>query len=184
MTQTGWSGYELAPIDRLMNRRFVLLVWSVVAAASIVSLWLVYGQSPLELIRDPKALRAWIFLAGLSASLFAIAGWWTVFTWRRIWRRGRSDKERIIYNYGVRGVGVFGSVGMTLFITWLGWTVESADSQRLLGPLTTGGFLAGIFFGFPFSLQMGYFVGVFVAASLGTQADSRVDRGEPPRISE
>jgi hypothetical protein len=183
MTQTGWSGYELAPIDRLMNRRLAASVWAVVGAVSSVALWLIYARSPLELIRDPKAFRAWVPLVGFCASVFAIGGWWTVFTWRRIWRRGRSDRERVLYNYGVRGFGVFGSVGITLFITWLGWTADSADSHKFLGPLTTGGFLAGIFFGIPLSLQMGYFWGVLFAAFLGAESDSRAEQGEPPKIS-
>ena len=178
-----WEGYRLAFVDRLMNRPLAGLAAGIIAAASGVALWLLYGPSPLKLLSDFKAFRAWILLAGSSALILAVGGWWTVFTWRRIWRRGRSERERILYDYGVRGFGVFGSVGILFLTTWLGWTVDAAESRGLFGPLMTGGLLLGVFVGVPLSLQMGYFWGVLFAALVGPASDRRTDRGEPPRVT-
>jgi len=178
-----WDGYQLAFIDRLMNRPLAGLVVALSAAASGVAFWLLYIPAPLRLFSDFQAFRAFVILAGSCALTLAVGGWWTVFTWRRIWRRGRSDRERILYDYGVRGVGVFGSVGMLLWVTWLGWTADSAESRGLFGPLMTGGFLLGVFVGVPFSLQMGYFWGVLFATLVGPPADPRAERGEPPKVT-
>jgi len=182
MTRTGWSGYRLEFVDRLMNRPLAAITWPVVAGVSSVAFWVVYGPSPMALIRDLKAFRAWVFLVGFCTSVLAIAAWWSVFTWRRIWRRGRGDRERILYDYGVRTFGVFGSVGITLFITWLGWTIDS-DSGKSLGPMTIGGLLVGIFIGLPLSLQMGYLWGVFFAFFMGAESDPGIEPGDPPKVT-
>jgi hypothetical protein len=98
--------------------------------------------------------RAGIF--GLFGLLFAIVGWWTVHTWKALWRRGRSSRERLMYDLGVRGVGFFMGVVIFLVVTWLGLI---ADSGKLWGPMMIGGaFAAAIFFGFPVALHFGYFL--------------------------
>jgi hypothetical protein len=39
------------------------------------------------------------------AAIFAVGGWRAARTWNQVWRRGRSDWERLVYDYGVRTVG-------------------------------------------------------------------------------
>lgn len=114
------------------------------------------------------------------ASPFGIGAWWTVHTWRRLWRCGRTKRERLIYDYGVRGYGVVMAIAIICIVAWLGRT-EDATS---FGPMTTAGILAGVFFGVPISLNMGYFWGKTFATVVGIEAEPRAEAGEPPHVSE
>jgi hypothetical protein len=115
-----------------------------------------------------------------AAVIFAIGGWWAARTWRQLWRAGRSPWERLVYDYGVRGFGFSTAVGLTAIITWLGW---ATDSNGLFGPMMTAGLLAGLFFGTPVALYLGYFWGTSFAALTGVEHDQRVEVGEPPHLT-
>jgi hypothetical protein len=41
-----------------------------------------------------------------------------------LWRRGRSSRERLLYDEGVRGVG-FTLVVIFIVVTWLGLTADA-----------------------------------------------------------
>jgi len=62
--------------------------------------------------------RAGIF--GFFGGLFAIGGWWVVHTWKALWRRGRSSRERLLYDEGVRG-GWDSSKASSSFLSSRGW---------------------------------------------------------------
>lgn len=124
-------------------------------------------------------MTRWRFFA-LFAVVFAVGGWLTARTWRQVWRTGRSQWERLVYDYGVRGCGFSTAVGLTAIITWLGWATDSAG---LFGPTMTGGLLAGLFFGTPVALRLGYFLGAAFAALTGVEHDHRVEVGEPPHLT-
>jgi hypothetical protein len=118
---------------------------------------------------------------GLFGGLFAIGGWWVVHTWRALWRRGRSSRERLLYDEGVRGVGFIQGVVIFLVVTWLGLT---ADAPQLWGPMTRGGgAFAAIFFGLPVALHFGYFWGRTLADLVGEEPDSTLEIGEPPPVT-
>jgi len=120
----------------------------------------------------------WRFFA-LFAVIFAVGGWWTARTWRQLWRAGRSPWERLVYDYGVRGVGFSTAVGLTAIIAWLGW---ATDSDGLFGPMMTAGLLTGLFFGTPVALYFGYFWATTTAAVTGIEHDHRVEVGERPHL--
>ena len=124
-------------------------------------------------------ITRWKFFA-LFAMLFAIGGWWTVRTWRQLWRCGRSDWEQLVFDRGVRGFGLQTGISLIAIIAWAGWR---EDSDGMFGPMMTGGALAGLFFGVPVALHMGYFWGMNVARVIGVSRDPRVETGEPPHLS-
>jgi hypothetical protein len=76
-------------------------------------------------------MTRWRFFL-LFAVIFGVGGWWTARTWRKLWRAGRSQWERLVYDYGVRGSGFGTAVGLVAIITWLGWATDSAG---LFGPM-------------------------------------------------
>jgi hypothetical protein len=118
-------------------------------------------------------------LPALFAAIFSVGGWWTARTWNKLWRCGRSDWERLVYDHGVRIFGYSAAVSVFITMTWLGW---SADSGPHFGPLVMGGALAGIFFGLPVSLHAGYFWGRMFALFSSVERDPRVEVGEPPNL--
>jgi hypothetical protein len=72
------------------------------------------------------------------------------------------------------------AIAIICIVSWLGWT-EDAGS---FGPMMAAGILAGIFFGVPISLNMGYFWGKTFTTVVGIEAESRIETGEPPHVSE
>jgi hypothetical protein len=80
----------------------------------------------------------------------------------------------------VRTVGIVIAFSVIAIITWLGWT---ADSGALFGPLMSGGAIVAVFYGLPFSLHFGYFWGTTFATIIGSEADPRLEVGEPPRLT-
>jgi hypothetical protein len=167
-------------IDRLICAPHAEVVWAAIGACTSVTALIVYGGARQDVLQLLHAIRDRALLLGLFAATFAIGGWWTVRTWRRLWRRGRSSRERLMYDYGVRTFGCFTAVSQFLIITWLGWV---SDSGTLFGPLMTGGAIAAVFFGVPVSLHLGYSWGRAFAAVVGVEGDPRVEVGEPPHIT-
>lgn len=174
------AGFYLLAIDRFMRLSHAVAILALVAAASIVALLItesgINGTWP-DFQR--VVMTRWRFFA-LFAVIFAIGGWWAPRTWRQLWRAGRSPWERFVYDYGVRGFGFSTAVGLTAIITWLGW---ATDSNGLFGPMMTAGLLAGLFFGTPVALYLGYFWGTSFAALTGVEHDQRVEVGEPPHLT-
>ena len=125
-------------------------------------------------------MTRWRFLA-FFAVIFAAGGWWTARTWRQLWRAGRSQWERAAYDYGVRGFGFSTAVALTAFITRVGWATDSAG---LFGPMMSVGLLAGLFFGTPLALHLGYFWGTAFAAMTGAEHDHQVELGKPPHLTQ
>jgi hypothetical protein len=162
-----------------MRSSHAVPILALVAAASIVALLLIEsGISTTWPDLQHVFMTRWRFFA-LFAVIFAVGGWWTARTWRQLWRAGRSPWERLVYDYGVRGFGFSTAVGLTAIITWLGWATDSAG---LFGPMMTAGLLAGLFFGTPVALYLGYFWGTSFAALTGVEHDHRVEVGEPPHL--
>jgi hypothetical protein len=122
-----------------------------------------------------------VVVLGAITSPFALGAWWTVRTWKRLWRYGRSPWERAVYDYGVRFIGIFTAVSQVLIFTWLGWI---SDSGVFVGPLMMGGTLAALFIGVPVSLHFGYFMGRTLATIAGAERDARLEVGDPPHVSE
>ena len=163
-----------------MRSSHAVPILALVAAASIVALLLTEsGINGTWAYFQHVAITRWRFFA-LFAVIFAVGGWWTARTWRQLWRAGRSPWERLAYDYGVRFYGFSMTVTLILIVTWLGWT---ADSGGLFGPMMTLGLLAGLFFGTPVALNLGYFWATMTAAVTGVEHDHRVEVGEPPHLA-
>jgi len=163
-----------------MRSSHAVAILALVAGASIVALLLtesgINGTWPGF---QRVVVTRWRFFV-LFAVIFAVGGWWAARTWRQLWRAGRNPWERLVYDYGVRGSGFSTAVGLTAIITWLGW---ANDSAGLFGPLMTFGLLAGLFFGTPVALHLGYFWGTTFAALTGVKHDQWVEVGEPPHLT-
>src|ERR1700685_1595139 len=125
------------------------------------------------------AMTRWRFFA-LFAVIFAVGGWWTARTWRAVWRAGRRQWERLVYDSGVRGFGFGTAVAITAIIARLGW---ATDSDGLFGPMMTLGLLAGLFFGTPVALHLGYWWGNIFAKLTDVEHDHKVEVGEPPYLT-
>ena len=173
-------GFHLLAIDRFMRSSHAVPIVALVAAASIVALLLT--ESGIDgTWHDFKhvVMTRWKFFA-LFAVIFAVGGWWTARTWRQLWRAGRSPWERLVFDRGVRGFGLQTGISLIAIIAWVGWR---EDSDGMFGPMMIGGALAGLFFGVPVALHMGYFWGMNVARVIGVGRDPRVEIGEPPHLS-
>ena len=55
---------------------------------------------------------------GLSL-LCGLSGWFGVRSWRKLWRRGRTRPERLVYDYGVRGWGVMILIATPLIVAFV-----------------------------------------------------------------
>ncbi len=173
-------GFHLLAIDRFMRSSHAVPILALVAAASIAALLLtesgINGTWPDF---QHVVMTRWRFFA-LFAVIFAVGGWWTARTWRHLWRAGRSPWERLVYDYGVRLFGFSTAISIILIVSWLGST---ADYGALSGPMMPLGALAGVFFGVPVALHLGYWWGTTVAAVTGVEHDHQVEVGEPPHIT-
>jgi hypothetical protein len=172
-------------VDRLMCRSYSEVVGALVGELSGIALLLSIGRTFAHLNAASSrismsdiAIRAVLLV--VITSPFAIGAWWTVRTWKRLWRCGRTPRERLIYDRGVRGYGLGMAVTMFCIVTWLGSTTDATS----FGPMMIGGALASIFFGVPISLNMGYFWGSTFATVVGVEADPRGEAGEPPHVCE
>jgi len=185
MARSKFAGFELKYLDWLMCRPHSEVVGMIVGEASGIALLLSIGRSFAHF--GPPAphlslIDILVRAAGLVliTSPFGIGAWWTVRTWKRLWRCGRTPHERLIYDFGVRGYGVGMAAAIICLITWLGWTTDANS----LGSMAILGALAGVFFGVPVSLNMGYFWGSTFAKVEGIEAVLRSELGEPPHVYE
>jgi hypothetical protein len=185
MARSKWPGFELKYLDWLMCRSHSEVVGIIIGEASGIALLLSIGRSFAHFATPPPHFSLVDILyraAGLAVitSPFGIGAWWTVRTWKRLWRCGRTPRERLIYDFGVRGYGVGMAAAISCLVTWLGWTTDANS----FGPIAILGALASIFFGVPVSLNMGYFWGSAFAKVYGMQADLPSKLGEPPHVYE
>jgi hypothetical protein len=103
-------------VDRLFRRRHAPLVAGLAAqlAYCFAVAWL--GVSAGLGIATSVSRLASLPIQGIGLILSVIVGF-DVFTWRRLWRCGRDERERLIYDRGVRGVGVAIWAVMTFLLT-------------------------------------------------------------------
>jgi len=165
-----------------MRRSHMDVIVAAVAAAISTATLVFYGGPYADLSSMLQTVISRAAPIVPFAAVFGGAGWWTVHTWRRLWRPGRSAWERVTYDLGVRGVGLSMASVLVVVITWCGWTSDS--SGRVVGPFMIGGLLAGLVVGVPVALHFGYVVGTVFAAIVGLRRDRNVDAGEPPHFFE
>jgi hypothetical protein len=166
-------GFELRSIDRFMRSRHADLIAGALGACISLMVSLKYGGADFN-IHDVLPLVVFV-------AYFAMGGWWTVRTWRLLWRRGRSSWERIVYDHGVRAFGFLTAICLFLVITCLGWIVDSGGIT--FGRHMMGGVLVAVFFGIPVSLYFGQFCGRTFALFAGVENDRDVEVGEPPPVT-
>jgi multisubunit Na+/H+ antiporter MnhB subunit len=171
------AGFQLLSIDHWMRSPGAEFVGAIIAACSIVVSLVVNSEDGMSLSRALYLLRTRTGVLALFGLLFAIGGWWTVRTWRRLWRSGRSPWERVVYDYGVRLFGFSLSIALIIIFAYFGR--ESESDQRLL---MINGAIAALFFGTPVALNLGYFWGEAYAAAVGAEKDPAVEKGEPPLL--
>jgi len=153
-------------------------VGAAVAAAAIVATMAWYGPAQhvggmLRFVASRQFVGGWLF-----ASIFAVGGWWTVSTWKQLWRKGRSKWEILVYDHGVRGFGLGTAACQIGIFAYLG---RSADPPGpFAGPMTVAGALAGLFFGVPVCLHLGHYWGRRFAQVMGIEHDPTLEVGEPP----
>lgn len=175
------AGFQMRTIDRFMRSPYAEIAWSALAACSIVATLVIYSDIEMNLSQVLYVLRTRSGPLVVFGLLFAIGGWWTVRTWRRLWRRGRSPWEHIVYDYGVRGFGFGLATALIVIFALIDWKSESGPPDELLA---AGGALAAIFFGTPVALNLGYFWGAAYAASIGAEKDPKIEKGEPPLLEQ
>jgi hypothetical protein len=170
-------GFEARLIDRFMCSRHAEGIGAAIAASTIVTVLLFFSAIDFNLNQILLVFRTRGFLLGFFGTIFAVGGWWTVRTWRQLWRCGRSPWERLVFDTGVRGAGCMNAICVIAILGWLGW---KEDSGAPFGPLMIGGAVTGLFFGAPVCLHLGYFFGRSFASVTGIDRDSRLEIGDPP----
>jgi hypothetical protein len=185
MVYKRWDGFELILLDRLMCRSYSEVVGALIGELSgMALLWSIgrtfarFGPAPTTLSIGVIAIR--VLLLAIITSPFGIGAWWTVRTWKRLWRRGRTPHEQLVYGYGVRLFGFLTAISIILIVSWLGST---ADYGTVFGPTMILGTLAGVFFGVPVALHFGYWWGTAFAALTGVETDHQIEVGEPPHLT-
>lgn len=176
--QSKRAGFLMLAIDRWMRTPYAKAIVPIVAACSIVVALLFYSEN------ETGVSHAWYLLQHRTGpvvffgGVFAIGGWWTILTWRRLWRGGRDPWERAVYDYGVRTYGLLMSIALIVICAWLG---GEFDSQRKL--MVAVGAIGGLFFGMPVALNMGYFWGLAFATIMGEERNRDAEGGEPPLLT-
>lgn len=148
-------------IDRLLRRRLAPVIVGALSAGLAVAAMTAATVGNADGFAETSAFLADRWDVAVIASVLAVAGLVTVLVWRRLWRRGRDEWEKVVYDYGVR----LGAPTMTLLamMYWL-WRsaivadTSSAGMSRL--PLVLLGTVVGIL---PLALCVSYFAGVFFA---------------------
>ena len=186
MTKERHAGFKLRHIDWLMCQSYSEIVGAVIGECSGVALLLIAGRAflssnPTSPSPSVGIIVSRIVVLGAIVSPLALGAWWTIRTWKQLWRYGRSPWERAVYNYGVRFIGFITAVGQFFILTWAGWF---SDSGVLFGPMMMGAAITALFFGLPISLHFGYFMGRTLAAVANAERDPRVEVGAPPHVSQ
>lgn len=175
------AGFQMRAIDRFMRSPYAGLALSTLAACSIVATLVIYSDVEVNLSQFIYVLRTRPGPLVAFGLLFASGGWWTVRTWRRLWRRGRSPWEHVVYDYGVRGFGIVVAAALIVIFALFDWKSESGLPDGLLA---AGGALAAMFFGTPVALNLGYLWGAAYAAATGAEKDPKIEEGEPPLLEQ
>ena len=102
----------------------------------------------------------------LGISLLLVGAAWTWQTFRRLWRRGDSPYEQIVYGRGVRGFG------LGMFILMTGWGVTKEVAKGRTPTQTALVVLILVVWSAPVWLWGGYLWGRMMAASFGHQPPS------------
>jgi hypothetical protein len=173
------NGLELKPIARLFSRRYA--AQCVAASAGVLGILRPVFYGPLSAhagVLSDLVLRRLLLFSPVAA-IFAFGGWWTVRSWRVLWRRGRSRREKIVYDTGVRGVGFTTAVGLCVLLTYSANELDGAESFGLLTCLAA---TTGLFLGFPISLHFGYFWGQALCNLTNVEEDPQLERGQPPSV--
>jgi hypothetical protein len=173
-------GFAARPVDSIMHMRFAVPFAACIGACSSLFLASVIdGPGRLDLSQPLRAVKIAGFFVMFFGTIYAAGAWWTVRTWRRLWRRGRTKWERLIYDSGVRSFGVFMAFTIILVCTFLGW---STDQGRLFGPMMMFGLLSSVFFAFAVCLNLGFFWGRTFAIFAGVDSQPTMEQGDPPRV--
>jgi hypothetical protein len=104
-----------------------------------------------------------VFIVALAAT-YGAAGWWAAQTWQALWRHGRDEWERAVFDRGVRVFGLPVAAILLAGSTWLGWRIGAGEPHWL-----TAGLLTGLVVGVPVGLQLGYLGGVVLARVSGIE---------------
>jgi hypothetical protein len=104
-------------------------------------------------------------------SVSAVLG---VMTVRRLWRRGRNPWERMVYDTGVRGVGVWGAISFPIL-----FSILALGTQRSSLEIATVAVWA-LIVGMPLSLWAGYWWGRTMAAYFNIPRTSDTKSTAPP----
>jgi len=177
VNKSNHQGFNAGPINRFMRLPNASALVAAIAfgfcAISMLSSGDLHFDSASFAREISMRWRGILFFS----TIFAFGGWWTARTWQKFWRYGRSKWERAVYDSGVRGYGFIMAVSLIFIISWLGWT---ADAGALFGPMMSLGTLAGIFFGVPVGLHLGYIWGSGFAVIANAEHDKKLEIGEPP----
>jgi len=111
-------------------------------------------------------------LLGLAVLLLIPIGLliWGFRTCRLLWRRGTTTWGRLVYNYGVRGVGASNAVAWTVLGGYFGATNIATSADDILRCLIGTALLVALF-GTPVALGFGYWIGTTMASIWGLEPD-------------
>jgi hypothetical protein len=180
MNKSRRQGFNAGPIDRFMRQPHAEFILAAIAFGLCSAMILSSSDIHMNGLDVWHVIGTrWKFIVIFSL-IFAVGGWWTARTWRQLWRCGRSAWERLVYDHGVRLFGFSTAISIICIVSWLGST---ADSGNLFGPMMILGALAGVFFGVPVALHLGYFWGNTFAAIVKVEHDAQLEIGEPPHLS-
>ena len=142
--------------------------WRLRLLVAICSALFVYGLivSGLphyqHLSHGARLLRLIGPLSVALAATYAAAGWWAARSWQILWRRGRDRWQRIVFDRGVRLVGLPIALCCTVSLTWLGWRIGASEPRVL-----AAGLITGVVVGVPVGLHLGYLCGLVFARVSG-----------------
>ena len=117
---------------------------------------------------------------GLSALVLLAIGVlvWGVRTCRVLWRRGTTPWGRLVYNFGVRGVGAANAVVGALYAGYLGATQLATGPEDAVRCAIGAAIVAALFYT-PVALGLGYVWGTWMAWFAGLTPDPKPATGSP-----
>ena len=119
-------------------------------------------------------------LARLVASIIVLLMvlawiWWSNKTIRVLWRRGDTKWGRLVYSYGVKGLGVWMGVFFIAYAAYSGWNLEAASNEYRFVHASLLAILGAIL-GIPVGLGIGYVWGTMMATFVGLEPDLKQTR--------